>query len=67
MINWKTVYTSPMRRNLETTIHMFKNHHNKANIKFIVLPILTEILLAKDDIACDAYSLVKEFSSNKYQ
>ena len=46
-----------MRRNLETTIHMFKNHPNKQNIKFIVLPILRELFLAKDDIAIDPYSL----------
>jgi hypothetical protein len=64
LINWKIVYTSPMRRNLETTIHMFKNHPNIANIKFIVLPILREILLAKDDIAVNVHSLIKEFKNN---
>lgn len=53
-----------MRRNLETTIHMFKNHPNIANIKFIVLPILREILLAKDDIAVNVHSLIKEFKNN---
>ena len=67
MIDWKIVYTSPMRRNLETTIHMFKNHPNKSNIKFMVLPLLREIMIAKDDIAVDANSLIQEFSSSKYK
>ena len=67
MINWSTVYTSPMRRNLETTIHMFKNHLNKDNIKFVVLPILREIMLAKDDIADDVNSLMNEFTYGKYR
>ena len=67
MINWTIVYTSPMRRNLETTIHMFKNHPNKHNIKFIVLPLLRELMVAKDDIAVDVNSLIKEFTSKKYK
>ena len=33
-----------------TTIHTFKNHPNKENIKFIVLPLAREILNATCDI-----------------
>ena len=31
-VNFKVVYTSPLRRALMTTLHMFKNHPNKDNI-----------------------------------
>ena len=53
MINWSIVYTSPMRRNLETTIHTFKNHPNKDNIKFVILPIVREVIQDYDDIVVD--------------
>ena len=54
-IDWKVVFTSPMQRAMETTVEMYKNHPNKDNIKFIVLPIVREVLHTVCDIAqnCD--------------
>ena len=45
---------------------MFKNHPNKQNIKFIVLPLLRENMVAKDDIADDVNSLIQEFTDTKF-
>ena len=44
-----------------TTIHMFKNHPNKSNIKFIVLPLVREILHTACDIASDPEKLLVDF------
>ena len=38
----RLVFVSPMIRTCETAIHIFKNHPNKANIKFVVLPSIKE-------------------------
>ena len=42
LINFKYVFVSPMLRTCETAIHTFKNHPNKAGIKFVVLPNIKE-------------------------
>jgi broad specificity phosphatase PhoE len=63
-INWKFVFTSPMQRALMTTIHMFKNHPNKDNIKFIVLPIAREVLHTTNDIAIDPRELIAKFAED---
>ena len=41
-IDFQVVFTSPMRRTIETTIELFKNHPKKAEIKFVVCPIFKE-------------------------
>jgi phosphohistidine phosphatase SixA len=33
-----TVFVSPLRRALQTAYHLFKNHPNFSNIKFIIVP-----------------------------
>lgn len=64
-VEWKTVFTSPMQRALMTTIHMFKNHPNKDNINFVVLPIAREVLHTVCDIAIDPETLMDKFSLDK--
>jgi len=51
-----------MQRAMMTTIHMFKNHPNKENIKFVVLPIAREVLHTTNDIAMDCEELIKMYS-----
>ena len=41
-IDFHTVFVSPMYRTCMTTTHMFKTHPNKANIKFVIVPIAKE-------------------------
>ena len=48
-----------------TTIHMFKNHPNKDNIKFIVLPIIREVLHTTCDIAIDCTEMMKKFADGQ--
>jgi hypothetical protein len=50
-----------MQRALMTTIHMFKNHPNKENIQFIVLPIAREILHTTCDVAIDCDELMIKY------
>ena len=64
-INFKVVFTSPMQRAIMTVIHMFKNHPNKANIKFVVLPIIREVLHTSCDIAMDCEELIKKFADGQ--
>lgn len=58
----KIIFTSPLQRTITTTIHMFKNHPNKANIKFIVLPIIREILSTTNDFAMDCDELMAKYA-----
>jgi len=60
--NFKVVFTSPMQRALMTTIHMFKNHPDKDNIKFIVLPMVREVLHTTNDIAIDCDELMAKYA-----
>ena len=48
-----------------TTIHLFKNHPNKANIHFVVLPNLREALRNTSDIAIDCYELIMKYAKDK--
>lgn len=63
-INFKIVFVSPLQRTLQTTIHLFKNHPNKDNIKFIVVPILREVLETSNDIALDINEIISLYSVN---
>lgn len=64
-INFKVVFVSPMQRTLQTCIHMFKNHPNKKNIRFIVLPVVREVLETSNDIAHDIDYIVDKYSHGK--
>lgn len=44
-----------------TTIHMYKNHPNKKNIKFVVLPMIREVYHTTNDIAIDVYEMMEKF------
>ena len=61
-VDWKTVFTSPMQRAMMTTVHMYKNHPNKDNIHFVVLPIVREVLHTTCDIAMDCHEMMAKFS-----
>eukprot|EP00830_Metopus_es_P000351 TRINITY_DN1037_c0_g3_i1.p1 TRINITY_DN1037_c0_g3~~TRINITY_DN1037_c0_g3_i1.p1 ORF type:complete len:295 (+),score=66.27 TRINITY_DN1037_c0_g3_i1:3-887(+) len=44
------VFVSPMQRAIETSYHMFNKHPNIGKIKFIVHPLLREILNNSNDV-----------------
>ncbi|KAL4488132.1 hypothetical protein ABPG73_001543 [Tetrahymena malaccensis] len=69
-INIAVVFISPLARALQTAFHLFKSHPNQANIKFVVLPDLTEILSKVQDISnirkqIDTYGNCFDFSLMK--
>ncbi|EAS00391.2 histidine phosphatase family (branch protein 1) (macronuclear) [Tetrahymena thermophila SB210] len=69
-INISVVFISPLARALQTAFHLFKSHPNQANIKFVVLPDLTEILSKVQDISnirkqIEIYGKVFDFSLMK--
>ena len=43
-INTKIVLVSPLLRTILTAIHLFKNHPQKGEIKFVLVPLLKESL-----------------------
>jgi len=49
-IDFHTVFVSPMRRTCMTTMHMYKTHPNRENIKFIIVPIAKEGLHLCNDV-----------------
>ena len=53
---------SPFKRNIQTAIHLFKNHPNRKNINFVILPIVREVICAKDDINSDVYLIMQQYS-----
>ena len=48
--DFHTVFISPMRRTLETTYNLFKNHPNFHKIKFVLHPHMIERLHVAADI-----------------
>jgi len=58
-VNVTLVITSPLRRCLQTTHEMFKNHKNKP--KVIVWPHIREMLLSACDVSDDLATIKKEF------
>lgn len=61
-INLTRVLVSPMRRALQTTIHMFATHPNLAKIKFIVVPQAHEIMHTSNDIPIDYNEIIREYA-----
>jgi broad specificity phosphatase PhoE len=61
-INFKVVFVSPLQRTLQTCIHMFKAHPNKEEIRFIVLPVVREVLETSNDIALDIDHIIDKYS-----
>ena len=60
-----TVFSSPMQRAMMTTIHMFKNHPDKENIRFVVLPIAREVLHTTNDICMNVFELIEKYGEGK--
>ena len=42
---------------------LFKNHPNKDNIEFVVLPIVREVLHTTNDIAMDCFELMEKYAA----
>ena len=61
-INLKAVFVSPLQRTLQTCIHLFKNHPNKGDIRFVVLPIVREVLETSNDIALDIEVIMDKYT-----
>ena len=61
-LNAKYVLVSPMQRAVQTAIHMFKFHPNVANIKFIIVPELHEIMHTFNDMHMDPAELVQKYA-----
>ena len=61
-LNITRVMVSPMRRALQTAIHMFKSHPNLDKMQFIVVPHCHEIMHTSNDIPMDVYQLIKHFA-----
>ena len=55
----KYVLVSPIQRTLETARLLFDTHPDKANIQFIVLPLIREIMANPDDIPCFTLNKMK--------
>lgn len=51
-----------MLRAMQTAVLMFKNHPNKENLVFIVLPLIHEYYHASSDTPSDYREIVKRFS-----
>lgn len=64
-INFNVVFVSPMQRAMQTCIHLFKNHPNKERIRFVVLPIVREVLETSNDIALDIDHIMDKYSLDK--
>jgi len=47
---------------MQTAIHMFKNHPNLSNIRFIVEPMLHEVMHTTCDIHMDAMLLIQKYA-----
>ena len=50
---------------MSTTVHMFKDHPNKDNIQFIVLPMVREVLHTVCDIAIDCFDMMEKYGEGK--
>lgn len=57
-----TVFVSPLRRTLETTYHIFKEHPDFSKMKFIVVPNLRESMNTSSDIPENFENVRDEFT-----
>ena len=60
-LNIKYIFVSPLRRALQTCTELFKEHPNLHNMKFIVHPLLIEILNNANDLPANIAKTIKEF------
>ena len=50
---------------MQTTTILFQEHPNLQNIRFVVLPLIREFIVARDDVPMDIYQLMDEFTKEK--
>ena len=62
VLNVKYCLVSPMQRAMQTAIHMFKGHPNLANIRFIVEPMIHEIMHTTNDMHIDVLELIQKYA-----
>ncbi|MDR3547110.1 MAG: phosphoglycerate mutase family protein [Candidatus Pacebacteria bacterium] len=51
-MNVKYVFVSPLRRALETSMHLFSAHPHRDSIKFVVVPMIRETISSMNDVPC---------------
>lgn len=51
-----------MQRTMMTTVHLFKNHPNRENIKFVVLPLVRGVLRCSHGVAMESEKLMQKFA-----
>jgi len=61
----KTVFISPLNRTIETCYHTMKEHPDFESIKFIILPLASEIIDSSCDIPMSLEEKKMKFSSYK--
>lgn len=61
-INITRVLVSPMRRALQTVIHMFSSHPNLSNIKFLVVPQAHEVMHTSNDVPIDVAEVIQTYA-----
>lgn len=61
-VEFDTIFVSPLRRAIETTLHIFKDHPNFLNMKFVIHPHIRENIMTAGDIPGDINKLVERFS-----
>ena len=61
-LNCRYVLVSPMQRAMQTAIHMFKGHPNLSNIRFVVEPMVHEIMHTTNDMNMDVLELIQKYA-----
>ena len=46
-----------------TTINIFKNHPDKKSLKFVVMPLVREVMKTMNDVAMDVDKLVEKYAA----
>lgn len=64
-LNAKYVLVSPMRRAMQTCIGMFKHHPKVKEMRFIVVPLVREILHTVCDVPSCVYELQRNFAKGE--
>jgi hypothetical protein len=61
-IDFGVVLISPLRRTIESAYHMFKQHPDFDQIKFVLMPTARENLTAAGGIPIDTSEVLEQFS-----
>lgn len=62
MVEFDTVFVSPLLRAVETAYYMFEDHPNFENIQFVIHPDLRENIMTAGDIPGSILETVEKFS-----